>query len=290
MPEQQPNQVTVITGATSGIGRVAAGALARRGGTLVLVGRDPERGRNAVEQIRSGSGNGSVSFLCADLSSMAEVQRLAAAIRDRHDRIGLLINNAGAIFTRRRTTADGLEMTFALNHLAPFLLTHLLLEPLQRAAPSRLITVASQAHRGAALDFGDLQGERRYSGWRAYRRSKLANILFTREFARRHAGRGILAACLHPGFIASRFGDAAGGLFAVGLGLAKRLAAESEETGGERIVHLATAPDPVAGGYYVKTRPADPSAAARSDADAARLWDLSSDLVSRWLGPVPDRQ
>lgn len=287
MQQPRSDQVTVITGATSGIGRVAAGTLARRGGTLILVGRDPERGRDTVEQILRDSGNRSVSFLCADLSAMAEVQRLAAAIRERHERIDLLINNAGAIFTHRRTTVDGLEMTFALNHLAPFLLANLLVEPLQRAAPSRLITVASEAHRGATMDFDDLQSERRYSGWRAYQRSKLANILFTRAFAERYAGRGILAACLHPGFVATRFGDANGGVFALAFRFAKRLFAESAETGGARIVHLATTADPAAGGYYVKDRLTPPSAAARSDADAARLWDISTALASRWLSPVP---
>ncbi len=285
MPEISSDHVTVLTGATSGIGRVAAGTLARRGGTLILVGRNPELGRAAVEQLTTQTGNPAVSFQRADLSSLADIRRLAMAIRERHDRVDLLVNNAGAIFTRRRTTAEGLEATFALNHMAYFLLSLLLLEPMRRAAPARLVNVASEAHRNASLPFDDLQSERRYSGWGAYQRSKLANILFTREFARRHADTGIVAACLHPGFIASRFGDENGGLFRLALGLAKRVAAESAEVGGGRVADLATAADPEPGAYYVRNRPALPAEAARSDEAAARLWAISTDFARPWLEP-----
>jgi NAD(P)-dependent dehydrogenase (short-subunit alcohol dehydrogenase family) len=275
--------ISVITGATSGIGRVAAAALARRGDTLLLVGRDPERGRATLEQLRHETGNARVSFLAADLSRPAEVQRLAAVIRDRHDRLDLLVNNAGAIFPRRVETADGLEKTFALNHLAYFLLSELLVTPLTRAAQPRVICVASVAHRRANLDFDDLQSARHYSGWTAYGRSKLANILFTREFARRHRHEGLTAACLHPGFIASRFGDEGGGWVRFGLGLAKRLFAESETVGGGRVARLATGPLPESGGYYVRDQRVSPSAAACSEESAQRLWLASQELCRRWL-------
>jgi NAD(P)-dependent dehydrogenase (short-subunit alcohol dehydrogenase family) len=275
-------RVSVITGATSGIGRVAAAGLARRGDVVILVGRDQARGQATLDQLVTETGSQTLSFLAADLSAMAEVRRLADTIRARHDRIDLLVNNAGALFQRRQDSVDGLELTFALNHLAYFLLSDLLTGPLQRSGAGRVVSVASAAHRRAVLDLDDLPLARGYSGWRAYQRSKLANILFTRGFARRYTASGIIATCLHPGFVATRFGDANGGLFALALGAAKRLFAESAETGGERILFLATTPDPEPGGYYVRNRPAIPAPEARSDAAADRLWQISLDLTRRW--------
>ena len=275
-------RVSVITGATSGIGRIAAAGLARRGDRVILIGRDPARGQASLAQLTAETGNPGLSFIAADLSSMAEVRRLADRLRADHPRIDLLVNNAGALFQLRQESAEGLELTFALNHLAYFLLSDLLLEPLRQSGAGRVVNVASTAHRGANLDFDDLQTTRGYSGWRAYQRSKLANILFTRAFAQRYAASGIVTACLHPGFVATRFGDANGGLFALALGAAKRLFAESAETGGQRLLFLATTPTLEPGGYYAKNALTNPSAAARSEASAERLWQISLDLTHPW--------
>src|SRR6185312_4690777 len=199
-------KICVITGATSGIGLEAAGQLARRGARLVLVGRDPRRGEAALVRLRALVPRVEATIHYADLSLMAETRRLADELAAALPRIDVLIDNAGAVFDRHELTAEGLERTFALNHMAYFLLTNLLLDQLKAAAPSRIVVVASEAHRGAQLDFADLAGRRVGGGWQAYRRSKLANILFTAELARRLAGTGVTANCLHPGFVASRFG------------------------------------------------------------------------------------
>jgi len=243
------------------------------------------RGQAALEQLVAETGNPLLSFLAADLSSMAEVRRLADQLRARHDRIDLLVNNAGALFQRRRESVDGVELTFALNHLAYFLLTDLLTGPLQRSGAGRVVSVASMAHRNAVLNLDDLPLVRGYSGWRAYQRSKLANILFTRALARRLSRFGITAACLHPGFIATRFGDDNGGLFALALGAAKRLFAESAEVGGGRILFLATALTLEPGAYYVRNRVSPPSAAAQSEPAAERLWQVSLELTRQWRDP-----
>src|SRR5208282_4436398 len=200
-----------------------------------------------------------------DLFSLGQVRRLAADLLKAAPRIDVLINNAGAIFAKRETTVDGLERTFALNHMAYFLLTALLLDRLKSSAPARIVNVASEAHRNAALDFNDLQTERNYSGWLAYRRSKLANILFTRELARRLSGSGVTSNCLHPGFVATSFGDNNGGPFRLAVGLAKRFMAISRQEGGETLVHAASAPEVagLSGVYFDKNRPREPSAAAQ---------------------------
>lgn len=269
----------VVTGATSGIGLVAAERLAAMGARLVLVGRDKARGETALARISGRVPAAELAVRYADLSSLAETSRLAAALAAELPRIDVLINNAGAMFTTRGVTADGLERTFALNHMAYFTLTNRLRDRL--AAPARVVNVASEAHRGRTLDFADLQSARQYRGFAAYGRSKLANILFTRELARRLAGSGVTANCLHPGFVASRFGDNNAGLFRLGVGLAKRLFALSPEQGAETIVYLASSPEVegVSGGYFDKCRLRQPSAAARDDAAARRLWEESARLA-----------
>lgn len=271
----------VITGATSGIGLATAERLAAAGAHLVLVGRDPAKGTAALARLRRRSPSAAVEIRYADLSRLDEVRRLGAALAAEFPRIDVLINNAGAIFRRRSMTADGLERTFALNHMAYFLLTALLREPLAAAAPSRIVNVASEAHRRTVLDFDDLQGARRYDGWLAYRRSKLCNILFTRELARRLAGSGVTANSLHPGFVASRFGDENGGLFHVGLGIAKTFFAISPERGAETPFYLAASPEVEGetGGYYGSCRPIAASPAAQDDAAARRLWQMSASLA-----------
>jgi NAD(P)-dependent dehydrogenase (short-subunit alcohol dehydrogenase family) len=197
----------LITGATSGIGKETAFGLARLGARVVIVGRDPDRTRAAADWIRRETGSEQVSFLLADLSSQSEVRGLAREFKDKYSRLDVLVNNAGGIFTRRETTVDGFERTWALNHLAYFLFTQELLELLKASAPARIVNVASIMHTGGLIDFGDLQGEKSYSGIRAYSQSKLANVLFTYALARRLEGTGVTANCLHPGGVATGFGQ-----------------------------------------------------------------------------------
>jgi NAD(P)-dependent dehydrogenase (short-subunit alcohol dehydrogenase family) len=219
----------------------------------------------------------------ADLARLDELRRLGTDLNAALPRIDVLVNNAGAIFWRRSVTADGLERTFALNHMAYFLLTELLQERLAASAPARIVNVASEAHRDSRLDFDDLQTARHYSGWRAYQRSKLCNILYTRELARRLAGTGVTANCLHPGFVASRFGDDNGGLFKAGIVIAKRFMAVSPEQGAQTPIYLATSPDVAAssGAYFRKCAPSVPSPAAQDDSAAARLWQESARIAGQ---------
>ncbi len=274
-------KICVITGATSGIGLTAAHALAARGVRLVLVGRDRARGDAALADLRARTPGLQAEVHYADLSRLDEMRRLGGELSAALPRIDILINNAGALFQRRAVTADGIERTFALNHMAYFVLTEALRRRLGASAPARIVNVASEAHRGAKLDFDDLQFERNYRGLTAYGRSKLCNILFTRELARRLAGTGVTANCLHPGFVATRFGDANGALFRVGLSLAKRLFAISPEQGALTTVHVATSPEVegITGKYFDKCALATPSPAAEDDAAARRLWQESARLA-----------
>jgi NAD(P)-dependent dehydrogenase (short-subunit alcohol dehydrogenase family) len=272
----------VITGATSGIGREAARQLAALGAGLVLVGRDQRRGETALRWLGERVPGAAVSLRIADLSHLAEVRRLAADLAATVPRIDVLINNAGAFFDRHEMTADGLERTFALNHMAYFVLTNLLLEKLKSAPPSRIVSVASTAHRGATLDFADLEGRSAEAkGWPAYRRSKLANILFTAELARRLQGSGVTANCLHPGFVASRFGDETGPLIRLTLSIAKRFAAISVEDGAKTVTYLASSPEvaSVSGRYFANCREERPSDAALDAAAARRLWEESARIA-----------
>jgi NAD(P)-dependent dehydrogenase (short-subunit alcohol dehydrogenase family) len=275
-------RVTLITGATGGLGEVAARELARRGATVVVAGRDPARVQATVEATRERSGNPAVDGLVADLSSMAEVRRLAEAFRERYPRLDVLVNNAGAIFARRQVTVDGYERTFALNHLAYFLLTNLLLDRLEAAVPSRVVNVASRSHESGTIDFDDLQGARRYGlgGGRAYSQSKLANVMFTYELARRLEGSGVTVNAVHPGFVATGFGEGNGGLVGLGMRLAHRIAI-SPETGAATIVYLASSPEVegVTGKYWVKRRATASSPASYDEAAQRRLWDVSARLT-----------
>jgi NAD(P)-dependent dehydrogenase (short-subunit alcohol dehydrogenase family) len=274
-------KVCVVTGATSGIGLVAAERLAAMGARLVLVGRDKGRGEAAVARIKRRTPGAEIRVHYADLSRLVEMNRVAAEIAAIEPRIDVLLNNAGAMFAARSVTEDGLERTFAVNHMAYFVLTNRLKERLVAAAPARIVNTASDAHRGNTLDFDDLQSARRYRALTAYGRSKLANILFTRELARQLAGTGVTANCLHPGFVATRIADNNGGVFRLGVGIAKSLFALSPEKGAETMVYLATSPETagVTGGYFAKSRPATPTAAAQDDAAARRLWDESARIA-----------
>jgi NAD(P)-dependent dehydrogenase (short-subunit alcohol dehydrogenase family) len=274
-------KVCVITGATSGIGLVAAERLAAVGARLVLVGRDQARGEAAIARIKRRTPGAEMRIHYADLSRLVEMNRLASDIAAMEPRIDVLINNAGAMFAQRSVTEDGLERTFAVNHMAYFVLANRLKERLVAAAPARIVNTASDAHRGNTLDFDDLQSARRYRGLTAYGRSKLANILFTREFARRLSGTGVTVNCLHPGFVATRIADNNGGVFRLGVGIAKSLFALSPEKGAQTIVHLASSPEiaGITGGYFAKSRPATPTAAAQDDGAAGRLWEESVKLA-----------
>jgi NAD(P)-dependent dehydrogenase (short-subunit alcohol dehydrogenase family) len=272
-------KVVVITGGTSGIGQVAAAELARQGARIILIARDRGRAAEALADI-NGAGPGLVHrAVYANLASIAETRRVAAEIAVAERRIDVLINNAGALFNRRRISPDGLEMTFAVNHMAYFVLTEGLMPTLAASAPARIVNTASGAHRGASLDFDDLQSERAYSGFQVYGRSKLCNILFTRELARRLKGSGVTANSLHPGFVATRFGGGSGGWVQALMPIA-RLGAISPQKGAATIVYLASSPDvaSTSGLYFYQDKPDTPSPQAQDDATAARLWAESERL------------
>lgn len=270
----------LITGGTGGIGLATAAELARRGARLFLVGRERGRGDAALARIQEAAPRAEAVFLPADLSRMDEVRRLAAVLTGRLQRLDVLLNNVGALFPHRRFNAEGMEMTFAVNHLSPFLLSHLLLDLLRGAGAARIVNVASEAHRGVTLDFANLQGERNYSGWRAYKRSKLANLLFTYELARRLEGTAVTANALHPGFVATDIGVREG-LVPRWLWRIVCLAAIGPEEGARTSVHVAGAPDlaGVTGRYFVKSRLAASSPASHDAAAAKRLWEASAALA-----------
>jgi NAD(P)-dependent dehydrogenase (short-subunit alcohol dehydrogenase family) len=275
-------KVVVITGATSGIGQVTAERLAGMGARIVAVARDRARGEAALARLRERGPGPAHRAHYADLSSMAGTKRVAAEIAAAEPRVDVLINNAGALFNIRQVTPEGLELTFALNHMSYFLMTRGLRERLLASAPARVVNTASGAHRRVgALDFDDLQMERGYRGLVAYSRSKLCNILYTRELARRLAGTGVTANSLHPGFVATRFGDASGGFFAYVVRAAKLVSAISLEKGAETLVYLASSPDvaTISGGYFYENHLAHPTRHAQDDTAARRLWDLSDRLA-----------
>jgi NAD(P)-dependent dehydrogenase (short-subunit alcohol dehydrogenase family) len=274
-------KVVVITGGTSGIGEVAAQRLAAMGARIVLVARDKARGEATLTRLRSSNPGVSHAIHYGDLSRISEMKRLAAQIAAAEPRIDVLINNAGAMFGARRETPDHLELSFALNHMAYFVLTLGLRERLLASTPARVVNTASDAHRGNHLTFDDLQSTRGYSGFKVYGRSKLCNILFTRELARRWHGQGVTANCLHPGFVATRFGDSSGGILALATRLGKTFAI-SPEKGAETIVYLASSPEVAgaSGEYFQQCRPATPTAEAKDDVAAQRLWTESARLAA----------
>ncbi len=277
---EMSGKTVLITGATNGIGRAAAMALAKMGAGLTIVGRSPQKTDVTVQELRA-LGLGPVEGLVADLSSMAEVRRLADDFRRRHDRLDVLINNAGGIFASRQLTADGYEMTFAFNHLAYFLLTNLLLDLLIASAPSRIVNVSSRSHESGKMDFADLQGEKSYGmgGNRAYGQSKLANVMFTYELARRLAGTGVTVNALHPGVVATGFGENNSGAVGAAMRIFHRFSITPEE-GADTVVYLASSPDVagVSGKYWVKRQAVDSSPASHDEAAQKRLWELSAQM------------
>jgi len=268
----------MITGATNGIGKAAAMELASLGAGLVLVGRNRERGERTVEEVRRASGNDDVSLVLADLSSQAEIRQLAKDFLAGGRPLHVLLNNAGVVNLRREESVDGIEATFAVNHLAYFLLTELLLERLKQNAPARIVSVASDAHAqsGGRLDFDDLESRKRYSTMRVYGKSKLANILFTRELARRLEGTGVTANCLHPGFVGSNFARNNGAIASLAMTLLRPFA-RSPEKGAESAVYLCSSAevDNVSGEYFFNCKARPPKEFARNHEDARRLWEVS---------------
>ncbi len=272
-------RTAVITGATGGIGKATALGLARLGARVAITGRDRARAQAVATEIRRAAGEADV--FVADMTSQQEVRRLAGELLDRYPRIDVLVNNVGGYWNTRHVTPDGLERTFALNHLAPFLLTNLLLDRLTVSAPARVVTVSSQAHAMGRIDFDDLQGERHYSGARAYNQSKLANVLFNDELARRTSGHGVTANALHPGVVRTGFGSEDPGRLQKMLVPLGKWLMKSPEKGAETSIYLASSPDVqrVTGRYFADSKPKKPAPASRDEAVARRLWDVSADLV-----------
>ena len=270
----------LVTGANSGIGKYTAIGLAELGAKVVMVCRDPERGRAACEEIVSVTGNESIDLLIADLSVSDSIRQLAGTVLSRYDRLDVLVNNAGAYAATRTLTGEGLEQTFALNHLGYFLFTNLLLDLIKSSAPARIVNVASEAHRRSRIDFDDLMGERSYRAFRAYGQSKLANIMFTYDIARRLEGTNVTANCMHPGVVATNFAHRDGGMVGFLIktfGFLMRRPAKGAETA----VYLASSAevDGVTGRYFIDKKDVRSSAASYDESTARRLWQVSEELT-----------
>jgi retinol dehydrogenase 14 len=284
MPEPAPmdGRVCLVTGATSGIGRATAQALAGLGATVALVARDPAKGEAAAKEIAETTDGRAVEVFLADLSSQDSVRDLARSFRGAHDRLHVLVNCAGAFHRGRRVTADGLELTFALNHLAYFLLTNLLLDLLVAGAPARVVNVTSGAQAMGRIRFEDLQGDLRYRGQAAYNQSKLANVLFTYELARRLEGTGVTANCVHPGVVRTNFGREDQPLLWRLLFPVVTPLMRTPQKGAETVVYLASSPavEGITGKYFHDRRPRRSSSRSYDRALAERLWRVSEELTT----------
>jgi retinol dehydrogenase 14 len=273
-------KVVLITGGTSGIGKATAVALAAMGADVVITGRNQERGKQVVEEVRRESGNEEVELMLADLAVQAEVRRLAEEFKERYDRLDVLVNNAGVVQSRRTETPDGIETTLAINHLAPFLLTNLLLDLLKKSAPSRIVTVSSEAQRWGKLDFDDLQSERRYRGFPVYGRTKRTNIMFTYDLARRLEGTGVTANCMHPGAVNTSFAMNNRGLSTL-LFRAFKPFMRTPEQGADTLVYLASSPEVegMTGKYLSDRKVITASKEAYDETLQKRLWEASEKLT-----------
>lgn len=280
MTASMQNKTVVVTGGTAGIGLVTARELARRGAHLTLVSRSPEKCARVAEEIKAETGNLQIEYIAADLSAREEVHRVAYDFKKRHPRLDVLVNNAGGVFMSRQLSRDGIEMTFALNHLSYFLLTHLLLDVLKASAPARIINVACDAHRGGKINFDDIQREKNYSGFAAYSQSKLCNILFTYELARRLDGTGVTVNTLHPGFVASDFGKNNGALMRLALKLLSPVA-KSTNDGASTSIYLASSREVegISGKYFVDAREVASDPLSYDQAVAEKLWNLSLEMI-----------
>lgn len=284
-------KVALVTGANQGIGKATATGLARQGARVVIVSRNEEKGRAAVEDVQRAAENRDVELIVADLSSLDQVRRVASEFESRHDRLDVLVNNAGVLVPDRRVTVDGIEETFAINHLAYFVLTRALLDVMKRTGRARIVNVSSEAHRHAKMHWDDLGFERGgYRSWRAYGQSKLANVLFTYELARRLEGTGVTANALHPGVIGSGFGQTYGGVTAFFIKLAKPFLLTPEE-GARTSVYVASSPDVegVSGKYFARQRAARTSALSYDEASQRKLWLASEQMISgsHAVAPAP---
>jgi NAD(P)-dependent dehydrogenase (short-subunit alcohol dehydrogenase family) len=278
MAKDLDGKIFLVTGATGGIGRAAALEFAQRGATLTIVGRSKEKGEELSAELKAQCGNEKHELILADMSKLADIRSVADQFLSRHDRLDVLVNNAGGIFMKRETSPDGLEMTFALNHLGYFLLTSRLLELLKKSG-TRVVSTSSGAHQMGKIELDDIaRREKGYSGWRAYGDSKLANILFTRELARRLSGSAAVANCVHPGWVNTGFGA-----MAKVIEFAAWMMARSPEKGAETLVWLATSPEAgkLNGEYCHDLQIAKVSSAGRDDAMAARLWELSEKICAK---------
>jgi NAD(P)-dependent dehydrogenase (short-subunit alcohol dehydrogenase family) len=273
-------KICMVTGATSGIGYVTAREIARQGATLVIVGRNEQKCVDAVNTIKQQTGNNAVEWMLADLSVQQDIRRLADLFTSRYARLDVLVNNAGALFVQRQESADGIEMTFALNHLNYMLLTNLLLDTLKDSAPARIVNVSSDAHRATTMNFDDPQLKQGYNGWKAYNQSKLANLLFTYELARRLEGTGVTVNALHPGFVASGFGMNNGWMAQLFRPLVK-LMGKSPELGARTSIYLATSPEVAgtSGKYFSEQQEVDSSKVSHDTDAQQRLWDLSTEMT-----------
>ena len=279
-------KTVLVTGGTGGIGRATAVRLAAMGARVGITGRDPGRTQRAAAEVASEAGAGSVDAFAADLSSQAEVRRLADEVLETYPRLDVLVNNAGGFWSHRHLTADGLEHTFALNHLGPFLLTNLLLERLVASAPARIVTVSSGAQSMGKIDFDDLMGERKYSGQTAYNQSKLANVMFTYELARRLAGTGVTATALHPGMTNTAFSVEDPSRAFAPLVKVMRPFMKKPDRGADTPVYLASAPEAegLTGQYFANREAKKSSEASYDSAVTARLWRVSADLAGLSAG------
>lgn len=283
--EQQDlmGKVCLVTGATAGIGQATAMLLAKRGATVIGIGRNRTKNEYSTQRIKEETANPAVEYMLADLSSQKEIRALAQQFHEKYDRLDVLVNNAGATFGRRLESVDGIEMTFALNHLGYFLLTNLLRETLEASRPSRVINVSSSLHKLGKIDFDNIPLEKGYARSKAYQRSKLANIGFTYEMARRLCSCEVTVNAMNPGLVNTNVGQVAGGVAAKMKGLVDRIAGLTLEEGAQTIIYLATSPDVVGvtGRYFVKEK-SIPSSKVTYDLDfCRRLWDVSEELISR---------
>jgi len=274
-------KIVVITGGTGGIGKATATGLATLGARVGITGRDPARAEQAAADIRAASGNPAVDAFAADMGSQNELRQLAAVVLEAYPRLDVLVNNVGGFWAHRHSTADGLERTFALNHLAPFLLTNLLMDRLKASAPARVITVSSGAQSMGRIEFDDLQGARSYSGQRAYNQSKLANVMFTNELARRLHGTRVMANSLHPGVVRTNFGAEDQAWFFTVISRVVRPLLKTPAQGAQTSIYLASTPDlaDVTGQFFTNGKPKRANRIAYDIDMTARLWLVSAELV-----------
>lgn len=274
-------KVVMVTGATDGIGKATARALVAMGATVVAVGRNGDKTTATVNELCVATGNNKIEGMLADFASLAQVRQLADAFKQKYDRLDVLVNNAGAVFAKRGETQDGFEQTFGVDHLAPFLLTNLLMDLLKQSAPSRIVNVSSAGHALSKMRFDDLQGQQRYTAMGAYGQAKLANVLFTYELARRLRGTGVAVNALHPGGVASNFGAGQAGLLAPVIRFFITRFGITPEQGAQTSVYLASSPEVagVTGKYFDKSKPVRSSSASYDNAAAERLWRVSEEMT-----------